>query len=455
MYKTNIIEKDFQIVRLLEVHFTMFKLSELNTTVKKEVLAGITTFLTMVYVVVVNPVILSDAGVPFEQVFLATIIATVVGTLWMALFANYPIAIAPGMGLNAFFAYSVVGANENITYQTAFAAVFVAGIIFVILSLTPFREKLIEAIPPNLKHGITAGIGLFIAFIGLRLTGIITAHPTNLVTLGDLHSPQVLLALAGLAITLILMARKVNGALFFGMIITALIAYFTGQLEFKEGFMDKPSLPEGLIIANPIAAIGDVIQYGLYAVVFSFLLVTIFDTTGTMIGVAEQAGLMKGNVMPRARQALLADSVGTTVGAMFGTSPTSAYIESSTGVAAGGRTGLTTVTVSILFIVAAFFGPLVSAVSGIAAITAPTLIIVGSLMMGSIAQIKWNEIDEAFPAFLIILSMPLTSSIATGIALGFISYPLMKVVMGKWRDVHPLVYLFAVLFFYQLAFLPH
>ncbi|MEK5444913.1 MULTISPECIES: NCS2 family permease [unclassified Fredinandcohnia] len=433
----------------------MFKLSELNTTVKKEVLAGITTFLTMVYVVVVNPVILSDAGVPFEQVFLATIIATVVGTLWMALFANYPIAIAPGMGLNAFFAYSVVGANENITYETAFAAVFVAGIIFVILSLTPFREKLIEAIPPNLKHGITAGIGLFIAFIGLRLTGIITAHPTNLVTLGDLHAPQVLLALAGLAITLILMARKVNGALFFGMIITALIAYFTGQLEFKEGFMDKPSLPEGLIIANPFAAIGDVIQYGLYAVVFSFLLVTIFDTTGTMIGVAEQAGLMKGNVMPRARQALLADSVGTTVGAMFGTSPTSAYIESSTGVAAGGRTGLTSVTVSILFIIAAFFGPLVSAVSGIAAITAPTLIIVGSLMMGSIAHIKWNEIDEAFPAFLIILSMPLTSSIATGIALGFISYPLMKVVMGKWKEVHPLVYLFAVLFFYQLAFLPH
>ena len=439
----------------MEVQTIMFKLSELNTTVKKEVLAGITTFLTMVYVVVVNPVILSDAGVPFEQVFLATIIATVVGTLWMALFANYPIAIAPGMGLNAFFAYSVVGANENITYETAFAAVFVAGIIFVILSLTPFREKLIEAIPPNLKHGITAGIGLFIAFIGLRLTGIITAHPTNLVTLGDLHAPQVLLALAGLAITLILMARKVNGALFFGMIITALIAYFTGQLEFKEGFMDKPSLPEGLIIANPFAAIGDVIQYGLYAVVFSFLLVTIFDTTGTMIGVAEQAGLMKGNVMPRARQALLADSVGTTVGAMFGTSPTSAYIESSTGVAAGGRTGLTSVTVSILFIIAAFFGPLVSAVSGIAAITAPTLIIVGSLMMGSIAHIKWNEIDEAFPAFLIILSMPLTSSIATGIALGFISYPLMKVVMGKWKEVHPLVYLFAVLFFYQLAFLPH
>ncbi len=439
----------------MEVLSTMFNLSELNTNVRKEVLAGITTFFTMVYIVVVNPVILSDAGVPFEQVFLATIIATVVGTLWMAFLANYPIAIAPGMGLNAFFAYSVVGANENITYQTAFAAVFVAGILFVILSLTPFREKLIEAIPQNLKHGITAGIGLFIAFIGLRLTGIITAHETNLVTLGDLHSPPVLLALAGLAITLILMSLNVNGALFFGMIITGIIAYFTGQLEFKEGFLSKPSLPEGLIIANPFTAIGDVIQYGLYAVVFSFLLVTIFDTTGTMVGVAQQAGLMKGNKMPRARQALLADSVGTTVGAMFGTSPTSAYIESSTGVAAGGRTGLTSVTVAVLFVLAAFFGPLVSAVSGISAITAPALIIVGSLMMGSIAEIKWRELDEAFPAFLIILSMPLTSSIATGIALGFISYPLMKVFKGKWREVHPLVYLFAVLFFFQLAYLPH
>ncbi|MFS0863030.1 NCS2 family permease [Fredinandcohnia sp. 179-A 10B2 NHS] len=433
----------------------MFKLSELNTNVKTELLAGITTFLTMVYIVVVNPVILSDAGVPFQQVFLATIIATVIGTLWMALFANYPIAIAPGMGLNAYFAYSVVGANENITYETAFAAVFVAGLIFVILSLTPFRKKLIEAIPENLKHGITAGIGLFIAFIGLRLTGIVTAHEANLVTLGDLHSPTVLLALVGLAVTLILMSLNINGALFFGMIITGVIAYFTGHLEFNEGIVSRPSLPEGLIIANPLAAIGDVIQYGLYTVVFSFLLVTIFDTTGTMVGVAQQAGLMKGKEMPRARQALLADSIGTTIGAMFGTSPTSAYIESSTGVAAGGRSGLTAVTVAVLFAVSAFFGPLVGAVSGLSAITAPALIIVGSLMMGSISEIKWNELDEAFPAFLIILSMPLTSSIATGIALGFISYPLMKVVKGKWREVHPLVYFFAVLFFYQLAFLPH
>lgn len=433
----------------------MFKLKENNTNTKTELMAGLTTFFTMVYIVVVNPVILADAGVPFEQVFTATIIAAVIGTLWMGLFANYPIAIAPGMGLNAYFAYSVVGGHQDITYETAFAAVFVAGIIFVILSLTPFREKLIEAIPENLKHGITAGIGLFIAFIGLRLTGIITDHPSNLVALGDLHSPSAVLALVGLAVTLVLQVLGVNGALFFGMVITGVIAFFTGNLSFDQGFMSLPSLPEGLIVANPFTAFGDVIGHSLYAVVFSFILVTIFDTTGTMIGVAHQAGLMKGNSFPRAREALLSDSIATAVGAMFGTSPTTAYIESSSGVAAGGRTGLTSVTVAILFILAAFFGPLVSAVSGLSAITAPALIIVGSLMMGSISKIKWDELDEAFPAFLIILSMPLTSSIATGIALGFISYPLLKLVKGRWREVHPLLYLFAVLFFFQLAFLPH
>lgn len=433
----------------------MFDLAKHNTNLKTEIIAGCTTFLTMVYIIVVNPVVLSDAGVPFSQVFTATIIATIIGTLWMALFANYPIAIAPGMGLNAYFAYSVVGSHGNISYEVAFSAVFVAGILFVILSLTPFRSKLIEAIPENLKHGITAGIGLFIAFIGLRLTKIIQAHPQNLVALGDLHSPSAVLTLIGLAVTLVLMSLGVNGALFFGMVITGVIAYFTGQLKFDKGFVSMPSLPEGLVVANPLTAIGDVIHYGLYAVVFSFLLVTIFDTTGTMIGVAQQAGLMKGKTMPRAREALLANSVATTIGAMFGTSPTSAYIESSSGVAAGGRTGITALTVAILFALSAFFGPLVGAVSGIAAITAPALIIVGSLMMGSIAHIQWDRLDEAFPAFLIILSMPLTSSIATGIALGFISYPLLKITRGKWREVHPLVYIFAILFFYQLAFLPH
>ncbi|WP_299089243.1 NCS2 family permease [uncultured Metabacillus sp.] len=431
----------------------MFKLAENKTNVRTEIIAGLTTFLTMVYIVVVNPIILADAGVPFDQVFTATIIATIIGTLWMALSANYPIAIAPGMGLNAYFAYSVVGANDNISYMTAFSAVFVAGIIFILLSLTPFRKKLIEAIPSNLKNGITAGIGLFIAFIGLRLTGIITSDPNNLVALGDLHSPSVILALIGLAVTLILMSMNVHGALLIGMVITAVIAFFTGQLEFKDGIISYPSLPEGLLITNPFAAIGDVITHGLYTVVFSFLLVTIFDTTGTMIGVAQQAGLMRGNELPKARTALIADSAATTVGAMFGTSPTSAYIESSAGVAAGGRTGLTTLTVSILFGLTLLFSPLIGAVSGISAITAPALIIVGSLMMGAVAEINWKDLDEAFPAFLVILSMPLTSSIATGIALGFISYPLMKIAKGKWKEVHLFVYIFAVLFFIQLAFI--
>lgn len=433
----------------------MFKLKENQTNVKTEMLAGMTTFLTMVYIVVVNPVILSDAGVPFQQVFSATIIATVVGTLWMGLVANYPIAIAPGMGLNAYFAYSVVGTHGNINFHTAFAAVFVAGIIFMILSLTSFRQKLIEAIPENLKYGISAGIGLFIAFIGLKMSGIITKNPVNLVGLGDLHAPVTLLTISGLTVTLILMSLRINGAMFFGMIFTGIVAIVTGQLKFKHGFVSTPSLPEGLIITNPFDAFGQVIGHSLYSVVFSFLLVTIFDTTGTMVGVAQQAKLMKGNSMPRAGKALLSDSLATTLGAIFGTSPTTAFIESTSGVAAGGRTGLTSLIIALLFIISAFFSPLVGAVSGLAAITAPSLIIVGSLMMGSISRVKWDTIDEAFPAFLVIISMPLTSSISTGIALGFISYPILKIFKGKWREVHPLVYIFAVLFFYQLAFLQH
>jgi len=297
------------------------------------------------------------------------------------LVANYPIAIAPGMGLNAYFAYSVVGPHKGINYQTAFAAVFVAGIIFVILSLTPFRRKLIEAIPENLKYGISAGIGLFIAFIGLKMSGIITKNPENLVGLGNLHAPEALLTLAGLAVTLILMSFRVSGAMFFGMIFTGVVAFFTGQLHFK-GIVSMPALPEGLIISNPFSAFGQVIGHSLSSAVFSFLLVTIWDTTGTMIGVAQQAGLMKGNIMPRSGKALLSDSLATTIGAFFGTSPTTAYIESTSGVAAGGRTGLTSVVIAVLFMIAAFFSPVVSAVSGLAAITAPALIIVGSLMMG-------------------------------------------------------------------------
>lgn len=433
----------------------MFHLTENNTTIKTEITAGMTTFLTMAYIVIVNPVILGAAGVPFDQVFLATIIAAAIGTLWMALAANYPIAIAPGMGLNAYFTSMVLGSNGAIDYVTAFAAVFVAGLIFVLLSLTSMRKVLIEAIPENLKHAITAGIGLFIAFIGMRLSGLIVANEANLVGLGNLTSPPVALTLLGLLITVIFMSLNIHGGIFYGMIVTGVVAFFTGQLKFEGGLMQLPSLPEGILIWNPIEALQLVIEFGLYGVVFSFLLVTLFDTTGTMIGVAKQAGLMKGNKMPRMRQALLADSIAATAGAMVGTSPTSAYVESSAGVAAGGRTGLTSLTVAVLFIIAAFFGPLVGALSNVAAITAPALIIVGSLMIGAVKHIEWEKFDEAFPAFLIVLAMPLTSSIATGIAFGFISYPLMKIFKGKGKSVHPILYVFAVLFAIQLLIAPH
>ncbi|PLT30697.1 NCS2 family permease [Peribacillus deserti] len=433
----------------------MFNLQKQQTSVRTEFTAGLTTFFTMAYIIVVNPLILSDVGVPFEQGFTATIIAAVIGTLFMALAANYPIAVAPAMGTNVYFAYTVIQSNNGVGYQEAFSALFITGILFFILSLTKLRTILIEVIPENLKHAITSGIGLFIAFIGLRLTGIIKAHPSNLVGLGDLHSPGVVLALIGLAITLVLMTLNIPGALFIGIVITGIIASLTGQLSFSKGIVSLPTLPEGLIVMNPVTALKDVIEYSLYPAIFSIILVTIFDTTGTVLGVTKQAGLMKGNTLPRARRTLIADSVGTLIGSMFGTTPTSAYIESASGVAAGGRTGLTTVFVGVLFVIAAFFGPLISAVSGIAAITAPALVIVGALMLSNVRHIQWDDFDEAFPAFIVILTMPLTSSIATGIAFGFISYPLMKIAKGKWKSVHPLVYIFAVLFIIQLLYFPH
>lgn len=433
----------------------MFQLKENGTTVRTELVAGLTTFLTMVYIIIVNPSILKSAGVPPEQVFMATIIATVIATLWMALVANYPIAVAPGMGLNAFFTYSVVLASKGeIHYMTAFASVFVAGIIFIILSLTPLRAKLISAIPNNLKLAITAGIGLFIAFLGLKMSHIVVADPENIIKLGDLTSPGVILTIVGLTITAILMVRNIPGAIFVGMVITAIIALITGQLEITK-VTALPHLPEGILMWNPIDAFSEVIEHSLYGVVFSFILVTLFDTTGTMVGVARQAGLMKGEELPRARKALLGDSIGTTVGAMFGTSPTSAYVESSAGVAAGGRTGLTTLTVAVLFAAASFFSPLVSSISTVSAITSPVLIIVGTLMIASVRHIDWSNFDEALPAFLIMLVMPLTSSISTGIAFGFIAYPILKIAKGQAGKVHPLLYLFAVLFVIQLVFIKH
>ncbi|WP_304654197.1 NCS2 family permease [Halobacillus shinanisalinarum] len=426
----------------------IFRLQENNTNVRTEMLAGLTTFLTMVYIVIVNPAILSAAGLPFDQVFMATVIAAIVGTLIMALAANYPIAIAPGMGMNAYFVTEV--AQQDVSYSVILGTVFLAGILFVILSLTSLREILITAIPSSLKYGITSGIGLFIAFLGLRMSGIVVASESTLVTLGDLTAPGTVLTIVGLFITLGLIARRVTGALFIGMVVTAIIGMFTGQLSFEDGLMSAPPSPVFWDID-----LAGVFSNGLYTVIFAFLLVTIFDTTGTMIGVAEQAGFIrKDGSLPRARAALMADATATTAGAMFGTSPSSAYVESSSGVAVGGRTGLTTVVVAGLFLLSIFFSPLVGAVSNLAAITAPVLIIVGCFMMEGLAKINWQNFDDAFPAFIIILSMPLTSSIATGIAFGFITYPLLKLMNGKAKDVHWILYVFGFIFILQMIFFP-
>ncbi|TWE04450.1 AGZA family xanthine/uracil permease-like MFS transporter [Peribacillus frigoritolerans] len=423
-----------------------FSLKENGTDVRTEVMAGVTTFLTMVYILIVNPALLSSIGIPFEQVFMATVISAVIGTLIMGLVAKYPIAIAPGMGLNAYFA-SVVGA-QGLSYQTVFGTVFIAGLLFLLISVTSLRKMIIDAIPDSLKYGITSGIGLFIAFIGLKNAGIIVPNESTMVTLGDLHQPGTVLALAGLFITLIFMARNIKGAIFIGMIVTAIIAYFIGLLDF-DGVLSVPPTPVFFDID-----IAGVFTNSLYSIVFAFLLVTIFDTTGTLIGVTEQAGLTKDGKIPRAKKAFLGDAIATTVGSMFGTSPSTAYVESSTGVAAGGRTGLTATVVAILFAVSIFFSPLISAISSVQAITAPVLIIVGCFMMEGLAKVNWKLFDEAFPAFAIILTMPLTSSISTGIAIGFITYPLMKVFSGKGKSVHPLIYIFGLIFLVQLIFFP-
>lgn len=423
-----------------------FKLKESGTDVGTETLAGLTTFLTMAYIVVVNPAILSAAGVPFNQVFIATVVSAVVGTLIMAFWANYPIAIAPGMGMNAYFV-SVV-ATQGITYQAVFGAVLLAGILFLLLTFTSLRELLIRSIPAPLKFGITAGIGLFIAFLGLKMSGLVVPNEDTYVAFGDVRDPETLLAVAGLFITLILVARNVKGALFIGMFITAIAGYFMGMLEI-EGIMSVPPAPVFFDLD-----LGGVFTHSLYTVVFAFLLVTIFDTTGTMIGVAEQANLMKDGTLPHAKAALTADAVATTVGASLGSTPSSAYVESTSGVAVGGRTGLTSLVVALLFLVTLFFSPIVASIANLSAVTAPALIIVGSYMMTGLAYIDWKEFDEAFPTFAVVLTMPLTSSIATGIAVGFILYPLLKVVSGKSKEVHPILYVFGVIFVLQMIFFP-
>ncbi|MBO2531892.1 MAG: guanine permease [Thermoactinomycetaceae bacterium] len=428
-----------------------FRLTESGTNWRREVLAGTTTFLTMAYILLVNPFMLGqEGGMDFGAVFVATAIASAIGTLLMGLLANYPIALAPGMGLNAYFTYTVVQ-GMGVPWQTALGAVFISGVIFLLLTATRIREMIINVIPSGMKHAVSAGIGLFIAFIGLKNAQIIVGSEATFVALNpDLLQKDILLTLFGLVVTVLLMIRKVKGAVLLGMLVTAVVGVVSGVVAAPKGIFSAPPSLAPTFLKMDIAG---ALNIGLFTVIFAFLFVDLFDTAGTLVGVSSQAGLLKDNKLPRAGRALMADSLATISGAALGTSTVTSYIESSAGVAAGGRTGLTAVTTAGWFLIALFFFPLVESFASVAAITSPALIIVGVLMAGSLREIDWKDLSEAVPAFLTVLMMPMSFSIATGIAVGFILYPIGKIFAGKWRQVHPIMYVLAVLFITRFAFL--
>jgi AGZA family xanthine/uracil permease-like MFS transporter len=424
-----------------------FKLGEHGTTVKREVLAGCTTFLTMAYITFINPAILSDAGMDFGAVFVATCVAAAFGTLVMGLYANYPIALAPGMGLNAFFTYGVV-LGLGYAWQTALGAVFLSGVIFVILSLLPVREWLINSIPRTLKMAISAGIGLFLGIIALENAGIVVDHPATLVTMGDMTAAPAILAMLGFVIIVALSRRQVPGAVIIGILAVTGLGVAFGITEWK-GLVSVPPDPSPTLLALDIVG---ALEVSLLAVVFTFLFVDLFDTAGTLVGVAHRAGLLDDEgKLPRLRKALLADSTATVVGAGLGTSSTTSYIESAAGVNAGGRTGLTAVVVAILFLFCLFFSPLAQTVPAYA--TAPALLYVACLMTRGLAEIDWEDATEYAPAVITAIAMPLTYSIADGLGLGFICYALMKVTSGKISECPPAVMVIAALFAFKFVVL--
>ena len=425
----------------------LFDLRGHGTTVKTEVIAGITTFLTMAYIAFVNPTILSDAGMDFGAVFVATCIAAAIGTLIMGLYANYPIALAPGMGLNAFFTYGVVLGMGH-SWQVALGAVFLSGILFVILSILPVREWIINAIPKGLKMAISAGIGLFLGIIALKNAGIIVDHPATLVTIGDLTAWPAVLALLGFAIMVALDRLKVPGAVIIGILAVTAVGILIGVSEFK-GIVDLPPDPSPTFLQLDLAG---AFQIALLSVVFTFLFVDLFDTAGTLIGVAHRAGLLDPDgKLPRLRQALMADSSASVIGAAIGTSTTTSYIESASGIKAGGRTGLTAVVVALLFLLTLFFAPLAGTVPAFA--TAPALLFVACLMTRGLAEIDWEDVTEYAPAVLTALSMPLTFSIAHGIGLGFIAYAAVKILTGRISDCSVAVLVIAAAFVLKFTFL--
>ena len=413
----------------------IFKLEEHGTTVARELRAGMVTFLTMSYILFVNPQILSQAGLPAQDVAFATALASAAATLTMALLANYPFALAPGMGLNAYFTFGVVGAL-GVSWQIALTAVFVEGALFLGLAITGVRTALVRAIPRPIKVATMSGIGLFLAIIGFQGAGLVVHHPATLLTLGDLKSPALLLSLAGLVVMAVLMARRFPGAILVGILGVTVVAWMTGLSSPPAQLFSMPQLPKETFLAFDFS---ELLTGKLLIVVVAFLFVDLFDTAGTLIGVGRLAGLLdKEGELPRASRAFAADAVGTMVGAAVGTSTVTSYVESATGVEEGGRTGLTAAVVALLFLFSLFLVPLIIAIP--TAATAPALIMVGALMMRGAADIDWGRVEDALPAFMTVTLMPFTYSIANGISAGIVSYVLIRVLRGRFGAVHPLMY---------------
>jgi len=423
-----------------------FNLKAQGTDVRTELLAGVTTFLTMAYIIFVNPSILGDAGMPKDAVFVATCIAAAIGTLVMGLYANYPIALAPGMGLNAYFAYSVVK-GMGFTWEAALGAVFISGCLFILVSVFRIREMIVNGIPHSVRTAITAGIGLFLAIISLKNCGIIAASPATYVTLGDLHKAPAILAVIGFFLIVALDRLKVKGAILIGIIAITVLSFFFGGNKFN-GIVDMPPSISPTLFKLDISA---ALSVGILNVVLVFFLVELFDATGTLMGVANRAGLLKEGKMDRLNKALLADSSAIVAGSFLGTSSTTAYIESAAGVQAGGRTGLTAVAVAVLFLACLFIAPLAGAVPAYA--TAPALFYVSCLMLRELAGIDWDDTTESVPAVVTALMMPFTYSIANGVAFGFISYAGLKLFTGRAKEVPVIVWIIAAIFVFRYIYL--
>jgi AGZA family xanthine/uracil permease-like MFS transporter len=444
-----------------------FKLKENGTRVRTEVLAGVTTFATMAYIIFVQPVVLGAAGMDPGAVFTSTCLVTAFSTILMAMLANYPVGVAPAMGHNFFFTYTVV-LTLGIPWQTALGAVLISGLIFVATASFGFRELIVAAVPDSLKSSIAAGIGLLITLIGLQWAGLVRLDSATMVALGDLRSRPVLVALVGLLVTVILLARGVKGAILFGMLGAAVAGFALGVVQLPGAIVSRPPSLEPTLFKLDIKA---ALSQNLFAIIFIFFFLDLFDTVGSLIGIAKHAGLMRNGKLPRAGRALLADAIGTVGSALAGNTTMVSYIESAAGVAAGGRTGLAALVTAALFLLALLFSPLVYAISGgygatqnliiqgeevarsftLYPVTAAALIVVGSLMIRSVRDVAWDDITESLPAFLVLVVTPLTFSITDGIAFGFIAYAMMKLVTGRAREAHWLIYLFAALFAVRYA----